>query len=128
MDAHLHKCRRALGLTAPAFTLYIARKPKRHVNEGEGGAVTRTGPRYHRAVLTFAKHLPKADQYEIVTHECLHAAFGRQHEAVESIIGGYVPKKHRALAWKLWDDANEADITRTARALTPVLRAMDVPE
>jgi len=124
MRAHVARCCAAFGLDAPGYRLYITRQKRVNGDKAIAG-YTYSAARYHRAHVRFRKQQP-TDRYEVVTHELLHAALGRQGEAVDIIVA-QLPKHQRALALETWHAANEAAITQVARALTPILQKEEPP-
>ncbi len=62
--------------------------------------------------------------YEVLTHEAVHASMGPLREAVNRIIE-LVPPELREHAEEIWQDGNERTVTRTARGLTPLIRATE---
>jgi hypothetical protein len=121
--AHVQKCRDAFGIggTWPvSVTLAdcIDGDPAVH-----GCAVTNYQNLH--AALTFRRDLdPAADGLITVTHECLHASQGPQFAAIDRILD-LVPKRLRKHAAALWQDGNEQTLEAWARALTPLLQAME---
>ena len=122
--AHVQKCRQAFGIGYAGFEFVAGVHKTVGGNKAIAGQVW-THNRYERAVLHLKRGFDKGsdDPYEVLTHECLHAAAGAQRAAVDRILD-LVPPKLRAHAEELWQEGNEATITRLARALTPVLRSM----
>jgi hypothetical protein len=120
MQTHIQACRVAFGLDRPGYELHISRVKCIDKNRALAG-YTESAAQYERAYIRFRKRLDTRGRYEVVTHELLHAALGRQGEAVDIIIA-QLPKKQRAMALETWHAANEAAVTQVARALTPLLQ------
>lgn len=122
MRRHIQICRAAFGINGPADQLYVQRQDRVTDNPAVYGE-TVTTPRYGRATITLRRDVRKgAEGYEDVTHEILHAAMPLHLQTVKRIID-LLPADQQAHAWDLWNDANEATVTRLARGLTPILRS-----
>jgi hypothetical protein len=124
MTAHISKCRVALGIDHPGFRLYVQRAVQVVAGRDEVGGDCAAVPRYAEASIRLRKDCRNTPTgREDVTHECIHAAFGRQREAITRIME-LVPDPLRAHAWAIWTDANEATVTQLARGLTPLLHTV----
>lgn len=120
---HVQKCQSAFGLGGREFRVLVQQRKCLDADPTLAGDCT-SSARYLRATVRVRRDIqPDADGYERVTHEMLHAAMFRNHEAVTRIIG-LLPKRQRALAWDLWYDGNEATVTRLARGLAPLLEVV----
>jgi hypothetical protein len=126
MRDQVHKCRIAFGLDRPGYQLHIQRVKRINGDRAVAG-YTESAARYERAYVQFRVRLDPSFRLEAVTHELLHAALGRQGEAVDIIIS-QLPKRQRAAALETWHAANEAAITQVARALTPIIARMALEE
>lgn len=121
---HTQKCRDAFGIGHEGFNFYLEETDVPGGRPGIAGE-TYTDPRYHRATVTVQRGMkPTAWNYQVATHEALHAATGEMRQAVNRIIE-LVPAELRDHAEELWQDGNEAVITRLGASLTPLLRAME---
>lgn len=121
---HIQKCRAALGLDDPAFHLFVYQRKVVGGNKACLG-LAQTNAAYQRATVMLQRGLVENDlSYEVLTHECFHAACSAQDRAVTRIIE-LLPKRQRAHAERLWSDGKEETATRIARGLTPLLRGME---
>lgn len=122
-SAHVKTCRKHFGIAGKDFEFFCSLH--RQVGDDPNTAGTAyTSARYLRAVIRLRRRLfrrPTPQGFEILTHECLHAAMGPQVAAVDQILG-LVPEKLRQHALDLWGDGYEPTVTRLARALSPLLQ------
>jgi hypothetical protein len=133
MTAHVQKCRAAFGIDHAGFLLYVHRLKDLSAGDAlpagkQVSGDSNTSAHYRSASVRFAKHLPEHMRYEVVTHELLHAAMGDIAEAADIIIAQFVPDAQRDQALAVWHLGQEQTVTQLARALTPLLCAMDVPK
>lgn len=123
--AHVQKCRDAFGIGGD-WPVCIDLRDEVDGDPDTNGLTT-TNHRYMTARVELRRDLdPAADGVKTVTHELLHAAQWQQLGAVWRILD-LVPKKLRTHAEDLWRDGNERYIEQLARALTPLLQALDHP-
>jgi hypothetical protein len=113
-------CRRAFGLEDWPIAVIMQDCID---GDDQTRALTTTAIRTLDARLQVRRDLtPGDDGYVTLTHEFLHMATIYA-DVMAYRIMDMTPKKHRALAERLWRDGLEQSIERLARALTPLLRA-----
>jgi hypothetical protein len=120
MDAHIRKCKQALGLWDWTVNIRLVRNLRREGDRCLGYHVTT-----YRTLTTDIEYdvSLKGDDlgHDVVTHELLHVALIEPDRAVKAILD-FVPKKYHEHCRYIYNEAKEHTIEKLALHLTPMLR------
>lgn len=121
MREHVDHCTRAFGLEKWRIEL--------HPVDTIDDEPTTTARVYLRTPYLIADILVRVDAdpeyngYIALTHEMLHIAIAQQDHAVKQ-MSTCLPKRERKTMHAVYVDAQEQDVERMARALTPLIRSV----